>query len=154
GVSDIRGLGAWLNDDLACRTVADRVAMMRKHLESKVGSWAVEHDRVRLIEDTAGAGKADRATVFADGFNRLEDGLGAGLLARRGAGWFTCIPSLWKLEDTKGTGKADIRQELQTGYGVRVGFIGHDLHGPVMGPDGRIYFSIGDRALHVETPSG
>src|SRR5262249_1030613 len=116
--------------------------------------WAIEHDRVRLLEDTTGDGMADKSTVFADGFNHLEDGIGAGLLARRGTVWFTCIPSLCQLQDTQATGQAHVRNRLQTGYGVRIGHYGHDLHGLCMGPDGKLYFSIGDRGLHVETAKG
>src|SRR4029077_6052286 len=101
----------------------------KKYLKDKVGEYAVEHDRVRLIEDTDGDGKADRATVFADGFNRAEDGIGAGLLARKGDVFFTCIPALWLLRDPRGEGKADVRKSLSHGYGVHVSFIGHDLHG-------------------------
>src|SRR5262245_25172891 len=97
GVNDIRDHMTWLNDDLACRTVADRVAMTRKHLGKMADTWAVHHERIRLVEDTKGAGKADKATVFADGFNQLESGIAAGLLARGDSVWYTCIPDLWRL---------------------------------------------------------
>jgi quinoprotein glucose dehydrogenase len=151
GVTDIRGHMNWLDDDLACRTVADRVAMYRKFEGKKFDSYEVHHDRVRLLEDTTGTGKADKATTFADGFHHADEGIGAGLLAWRGKVWYTCIPALWQLQDTKGTGTADVRKPLQTGYGVHNGFIGHDLHGLRMGPDGKLYFSIGDRGLNVQT---
>jgi quinoprotein glucose dehydrogenase len=154
GVTDIRGHMDWLDDDLACRTVADRAAMMTRRLGAKATDSAREHDRIRLLEDTKGTGRADRSTVFADGFNHIEDGIGAGLLARGGDVYFTCIPDLWRLRDTRGTGKADERTRLHTGFGLHVGFLGHDLHGLRMGPDGKMYFSIGDRGFHVPLPGG
>lgn len=154
GVDDIRGYMSWLDDDLACRTVADRVAMTRKHLGKRADSWAVHSERVRLVEDRKRQGKADSSTVFADGFNRLESGIAAGVLARGDDVWFTCIPDLWRLRDTRGTGKADVRERLHTGYGIHMGFYGHDLHGLILGPDGRLYFSIGDRGLNVKTRDG
>src|SRR5262245_35818264 len=46
GVTDNRGHMYWLNDDLASRTVTDRLAMYRKHLRGKFDTYAVEHDRV------------------------------------------------------------------------------------------------------------
>src|SRR5262249_38244076 len=110
-----------------------------------------ETDRVRRLEASSGNGKPDRSTVFADGFDRAEDGLGSGVLARRGNVYYTCIPDLWLLKDTQGTGKADVKKSLHTGYGVPVAFSGHDPHGLKMGPDGRLYFTIGDRGLHVES---
>ena len=149
GVTDTRGHMNWLDDDLACRSVEDRVAKYRKYLGEQFESYGVEHDRLRLVEDTNGDGKADKATVFADGFNRIPDGIAAGVLARNGDVYFTCIPDLWLLRDTNGDGKADVRKSLQYGYGVHTGFIGHDLHGLRFGPDGKLYFSIGDRGLNV-----
>jgi quinoprotein glucose dehydrogenase len=149
GVTDTRGHMNWLDDDMACRTVADRVAMYRKYLGAEFAKFGLEHDRVRLIEDRDGDGKADHSTVFADGFHDPAVGLGAGLLARKGDVFYTNVPDLWKLRDDDRDGRADVRTALHTGYGVHVGFIGHDLHGLRMGPDGRLYFSIGDRGLNV-----
>jgi quinoprotein glucose dehydrogenase len=154
GVTDNRNHMSWLNDDLASRTVADRIAMYRKYLKEKFSTYEIAHDRVRRLEDTNGAGVADHATVFADGFHQAADGIGAGVLARQGNVYYTCIPNLWLLKDTNGTGKATSRRALSTGYGVHVSFYGHDLHGLRMGPDGRLYFSIGDRGLNVRTEDG
>jgi quinoprotein glucose dehydrogenase len=154
GVTDNRNHMNWLDDDLASRTIADRLAMYRKYLKGGLASCEVEHDRVRLLEDTKGNGVANKSTVFADGFNHAEDGIGAGLLARHGSVWYTCIPDLWLLRDSRGAGKADVRKSLSTGYGIHVAFLGHDLHGIRIGPDGRLYFSLGDRGLNVTTQEG
>src|SRR5713226_6362182 len=77
GVTDIRGHMDWLDNDLACRTVEDRTAMLRQKVKDNAASYAKEHDRIRLIEDTTGKGVADKATVFADGFSNIPDGIGA-----------------------------------------------------------------------------
>jgi quinoprotein glucose dehydrogenase len=154
GVTDNRDHMEWLDDDLASRTVADRVAMYRKHLKEGFSAYEIAHDRVRRIEDTDGDGVADRAKVFANGFHHAEDGIGSGILAWKGNVYYTCIPNLWLLKDTKGSGSADFRKALSTGYGVHVSFYGHDLHGLRMGPDGRLYFSVGDRGLNVRTSDG
>jgi quinoprotein glucose dehydrogenase len=155
GVTDNRGHMNWLDEELACRTVEDRVAMFKKDSKEKfTQTYEKEKDRIRFLQDTKGLGKADRSTIFADDFGKAEDGLGAGLLARDGEVFFTCVPSLWKLKDTKKTGTADVKESLSRGYGVHVAFIGHDLHGLRMGPDGRLYFSMGDRGFNVTSKEG
>lgn len=154
GVEDNRSHMDWLHDDLAAQTVDDRLKYLQKHLGDKIGDYAKEHDRIRLLTDTNGDGKADKSVVFADGFNDILDGTGAGILAHRGDVYYTCIPKLYKLRDHNGDGKTDTREVLANGFGVRFAFRGHDMHGLVMGPDGRIYFSIGDRGFHVITKEG
>ncbi|MFG0334714.1 MAG: PVC-type heme-binding CxxCH protein, partial [Maioricimonas sp. JB049] len=154
GVEDNRGHMDWLERDLALTTVEERRKMFEDFLGEKVASYSEEHDRIRLLIDEDGDGKADKATVFADGFNDVVEGTGAGVLAWRGDVYYTCIPRLWKLQDTNGDGIADAREALHDGYGVRVAFRGHDMHGLVLGPDGRLYFSIGDRGYNVMTQEG
>ncbi len=151
GTPDTRNFMKWLDDDLACRTVADRVAMYRKH---GYGGFEKHDDIVRKVWDSTGSGKADKSSVFSKGYNQPADGLGAGLLARKGQVYFTNIPDLYVLKDTKGEHVADEKKSLFTGFGLSVQFVGHDLHGLRMGPDGKLYFSIGDRGFNVKTREG
>jgi quinoprotein glucose dehydrogenase len=155
GVSDNRGhTSEWVDADLASQSVEDRQAYHRRLLGDKAREWEMQDDRVRLLVDTNRDGVADTATVFADGFNGLIEGTAAGILARRGEVFLTCIPSLYRLRDIDGDGRAAAtpaeRAVLSTGYGARVAFRGHDMHGLVLGPDGRLYFTIGDRGYRVE----
>src|SRR6266571_6802346 len=81
GVDDIRGIMDWLAEELASRSVDDRLAEMKRHLGSRFKTYTDKSERIRLLEDRAGVGKADRTTIFADGFNAPLDGIGAGVLA-------------------------------------------------------------------------
>ena len=154
-VVDNRGREYWLLDDLAAQTVEDRLAYYKKHLgEEGLKPFSEHHDRIRLLTDTDGDGKVDKSTVFADGFNAPEAGTGSSTLKVGEDLLYTNIPHLWRLRDTNGDGVADERETLLSGFGVRVAFRGHDMHGLVMGPDGRIYFSIGDRGFNVVSKEG
>jgi quinoprotein glucose dehydrogenase len=150
GVPDTRGK-PWLDDDLACRTVADRVALYKKY---KYNTHPENSEIVRMVWDSTGGGKADKSSVFADGFNRPEDGIAAGVVARKGTVFFACIPEIYALKDTKGENKADEKKSLAAGFGIHIQYIGHDLHGLRIGPDGKLYMSIGDRGFNVTTKEG
>jgi len=151
GVEDNRNHMHWLMDDLRSESVEQRLAMFRKHLGPRISEYTERGERIRLLQDTTGDGRFDLSTVFADGFNDALDGIGAGVLEHNGKVYYTCIPKLWMLHDNDSDGVADQYEELHHGYGVRVAFRGHDLHGLTMGPDGRLYFSIGDRGYNVIT---
>ncbi len=140
-----------LDAELANRTLADRAAMLRRYFVGDLDRFRKDSERIKLITDTNGDGKADDSRVYAEGFNDLLDGVAAGVLSRQGQVWLTSIPSLWWLRDRDGDGAADERKQLSRGYGLRYAFIGHDLHGLRIGPDGKLYFSIGDRGAHLET---
>jgi quinoprotein glucose dehydrogenase len=66
-------------------------------------------DQVRVLEDRDGDGRAEISRVFAGGFNGPLDGLAAGIIARDGDVYLTCIPNLWRLRDTNQDGEADER---------------------------------------------
>ena len=143
----------WLDDDLAARTVADRVALYRRKLGSAADKLSADSERIRVLQDLGGKGRADFAATVAGGFNDLADGLGSSVLARGKDVWYTCAPNLWHIAvgpDGKETG----RTVLATGFGVHMGSGAHDLHGLCMGPDGKIYFTMGDRGFHAVTREG
>jgi quinoprotein glucose dehydrogenase len=154
GVPDNRSHRYWLEDDLRLQTVEERGQMYLKHHPEYATEWTDQHDRIRRLVDSDGDGHADQSTVFADGFNDLLDGTGAGVLVRGQDVWYTCIPKLWKLTDSNDDGVADHREVVHQGFGVRVAFRGHDMHGLTIGPDGMLYFSIGDRGYNVVNQEG
>jgi quinoprotein glucose dehydrogenase len=60
------------------------------------------------------------------------------------------MPNLWLLPARAPAQ----RKSLSYGYGVHFNYAGHDLHGLRIGPDGKLYFSSGDRGFHVQTREG
>ncbi|MEM7393706.1 MAG: PVC-type heme-binding CxxCH protein, partial [Verrucomicrobiota bacterium] len=104
-------------------------------------------DRILILEDTDGDGKADKQTVFAEGLN-LPDGL---VLTPEGA-IVSLQPRLVHLKDTDGDDRADEEIELFRGFDCT-----DTHHGGMLsrGPDGLIY--VNDGVFHrsqVETPWG
>ncbi len=147
---DIHMRKEWLDDDLACRRHEDLVAYHEKRMGASAKEWKIESERIRILTDKGGKGRATDAVTFSEGYRGLGEGIGAGVLVRNGDVWYTCIPNLWQLKDTDGDGKADVRKALHTGFGVHLGASGHDMHGLRFGPDGKLYWSHGDRGFHVE----
>lgn len=167
-VFDIRGHKEWLDADFSFRTVSERAEFLKREVmpdkkaniqrltkggrgdfrdfnQDGVFDWRdleVQSERIRLLEDTNGDGRADRATIFADGFTNIIAGVAAGVLAHGDDVYFACIPDLWKLSRTNA---AAPRKPLLSGFGVHIAFGGHDMHGLIMGPDGKLYWSIADR---------
>ncbi|MFO0902107.1 MAG: PVC-type heme-binding CxxCH protein [Pirellulales bacterium] len=157
GTEENRTRAFLLDDDLEVRTLDDRRAMYAKHLAQFSGGWewfTRYTDQLRLLEDADRDGLADRSTVFSNRFHDALDGMLAGVLVKDGDVYATCIPKLWRLRDRDGDGKADEHETLLEGFGVNAAFLGHDLHGLTWGPDGFLYFSVGDRGFHVKTKEG
>jgi quinoprotein glucose dehydrogenase len=153
-VLDIRHYMFMLEDDMACRTTDDRIAMSKRHFPNDWKELEKQTEIIRVIEDTKGAGRADSSRIYADGFNTMLDGIASGVLAHDGQVFFTNIPNLWRMTGLAADGRAEKKESLSFGYGVRFSFTGHDMHGLALGPDGRLYFSFGDRGAHVVTEEG
>ncbi len=155
GVPDLRGANELIRDDFKATKLEDRTKLYEKYASSFPEGWFSRvADRLIRLEDKDGNGAADHRTLFSDRFKEPLDGIGFSILADDGNVYFTCIPSVWKLTDTDDDGVADKDEAISTGYGVRVSFIGHDLHGITRGPDGRLYFSVGDRSYNITDGEG
>ena len=108
----------------------------------------VADDKIIVLEDTTGDGRADKTTVFADGLfipTGIEPGDGGAYVAQS--------TQLLHLADTNGDGRADKKRIVLSGFGTEDTH--HTLHTLRWGHDGRLYFnqSIYIRS-HVETPHG
>lgn len=109
-----------------------------------------EGDRILILEDTKGTGNADKVTTFYQapdllaplGIAVAKDPVGPGYKV------YVChSPDILLFEDKDGDGKADgPPKKLLTGFGG----IDHDhgVHGILIGPDGKLYFSVGDQGVH------
>lgn len=169
---DIRAHSAWQIPSITWETVEDRRAFLRQELapeRSDQNRWLADlnqdgsrdwrdltvlTERVFKIEDTTGDGLADRSQVLYEGFNTEVSDIAAGVLAHGEDVYVTVAPDLWRLRDTTGDGWADEKESIVHGFGVHVGFSGHGLSGPREGPDGRIYWAIGDYGGNIEGPDG
>ncbi len=90
-------------------------------------------DRIKVLEDTDGDGKADKFTVFADGLN-----IPSGIAVGHGGVWVANSPDILFYPDTDGDGVADSEPQV-----VVTGFGRDDTHelpnSFTWGPDGWLY---------------
>src|SRR5580765_1485429 len=97
---------------------------------------AKPRDRIKILEDTDNDGRADKVTLFADGFN-----LGTGLLLGNGGVYVGQAPQFLFLQDTNHDDVADTRTVLLDGFGLDDR---HELlNGFTWGPDGWLYMTHG-----------
>ncbi|MEM6348242.1 MAG: PVC-type heme-binding CxxCH protein [Bacteroidota bacterium] len=114
----------------------------------------VESEIVRKVWDSDGDGLADASTVFADGFNDMLSGVAAGVMHENGDVYLTVAPDVYRLRDTDGDNHADQRSVISHGFGIHIAYAGHDMSGLTIGPDGKVYWSVGDIGIDVEDQNG
>ncbi len=105
-------------------------------------------DKILILEDTDGDGKADKQTVFADGLHLptgIELGFGGCFVAQQ--------PNLLFLQDTDGDDVADRREIVLHGFDSADSH--HSISAFTWGPGGDLYFQEGTfHHTQVETPYG
>ncbi len=105
-------------------------------------------DKLFILEDTDGDGKADRSTVFADGLD-----MPTGFALGHGGAWIAEGPDLVHLRDTDGDDRADHREVVLTGFGT--GDTHQNISNLKFDAGGFLYFTQGLHAFsQVETPWG
>jgi len=106
------------------------------------------HDRLVILEDTDGDGRADTSKIFADDLHvplSFEFGDGGVYVSEQ--------PHLTFLADTDGDDRADVHEVLLSGFGTEDSH--HSLHDFIWTPDGALLFR--ESIFHhtqVETPYG
>jgi quinoprotein glucose dehydrogenase len=169
---DIRGHPDWEIESNRLQTVEDRRAFLRRELSpanSKRNEWladvngdgsrdwrdlAVEKEQVFRLEDSNNDGVADVRRLAVEDFNEEITDIAGGVLADGDDLYVAVAPDLWRMRDRNGDGIADEKQSISHGYGVHVGFSGHNLSGVEMGPDGRIYWQMGDIGFNGKDKTG
>ncbi|WP_138480678.1 PVC-type heme-binding CxxCH protein [Dyadobacter bucti] len=106
------------------------------------------NDKIFVLEDTDGDGKADKSTVFAEGLIQPT-----GILPGDGGVYVANSTEILHFSDTDGDGKADKKRRVLNGFGT--GDTHHLIHTFRWGPEGRMYFNQSIYIYsHVETPFG
>ncbi len=106
------------------------------------------NDKILVLEDRDGDGKADKTTVFADGL-LIPTGVAPG----DGGAYVANSTEVLHFKDTDGDGKADQKRIVLSGFGTEDTH--HILHTFRWGPGGHLYFNQSIYIhSHIETPFG
>lgn len=169
---DIRGHRDWEIRSISLQTVEDRRKFLHEELSpqnSARNTWlkdvnadsshdwrdlTVEKENVFRLEDINGDGVADRSQLVVDDFHDEVTDVAGGVLAEGDDLYVAVAPDMWRMKDKNGDGIADEKTSISHGYGIHIGFSGHGMSGVEMGPDGKIYWQIGDIGFNGQGPDG
>lgn len=170
---DIRANRGWIADDVGLQSVEEKRQFYHRELAIGDDKENAQHvtdmngdghydyrdlqvlsELIHAIDDVDGDGVADSIRLFAEDFKTEVTGIAAGVMHHDGEVYATIAPDVWKLRDTNGDGVADERENLATGFGLHIAYAGHDMHGLTVGPDGKIYWTVGDKGISVTSREG
>lgn len=106
----------------------------------------VKGDRVMILEDRDGDGRADTAIVFVQDRDLIAP-VGLAVIGNKVV--VSCSPNIIVYTDEDGDDKPDKKEIFLTDFGG----LDHDhaLHAAYAGPDGNWYFNVGNAGPHVVT---
>jgi putative heme-binding domain-containing protein len=171
---DIRGHQDWMTTAHTMKTVADLrrfYSDVMSPANSAKNGWIPDangdgskdirdlaefKERVYRVTDTDGDGIADKSQIVYEGFNDdpTWDTIGGVLLDDNKDLVVVVPPGVYRLHDAKGDGRFSQRSTIAEGMNIHPAFGGHGVSGVLMGPDGRLYWEVGDIGLHVTDRSG
>lgn len=169
---DIRGHQDWEIGSIQLKTVEEKRAFLHKVLAPELSDknqwlkdlngdgshdWrdmTVEKENVYRLEDQDGDGLADLSQLVLEDFNTEVTDVAGAILAHQGDLFVGVAPDMWRVRDTNGDGLADEKTSISHGFGIHVGFGGHGMSGAEVGPEGKIYWQIGDIGFSGKGPDG
>ena len=106
------------------------------------------NDKLLILEDTKGDGRADKISTYIDGLN-----MPTGFALGHGGAYIGNGRDLIHVRDTNGDGKADKQEVLFTGFGT--GDTHQNINSFTWSPGGELFFSQGLHCFsRVQTPWG
>ena len=169
---DIRGHRDWMTASISLQSVEDRRAFLRETFapeKSEENSWfpdlnkdgshdwkdlMVEKEQVFRLEDISGDGVADVSQLVLEDFHTEITDVAGAIMVRENDAFLGVGPDMWRLKDNNGDGWMDEKTSISHGYIVHIGFGAHGMSGLTMGPDGKVYWSVGDVGLNVTDQTG
>ncbi len=164
---DIRGHQDWMTASIALQSVEQRREFLHATFapeKSAENEWladlngdgshdwkdlAVEKEEVWMLEDSNNNGIADRSTRILEDFNEEITDVAGALLVRDNDVFVGVGPDMWRLTDTNNDLVLDEKTSISHGFDVHIGFGGHGMSGAIEGPDGKIYWGIGDIGANI-----
>lgn len=169
---DIRAHRDWMTASISFQTVEDRRNFIKttfarqneqgerflKDLnEDDTLDWrdlTVQKEKIWMLSDDDEDGIAEKAQLYVDDFNEEISDLSNGLTYHDGEIFMAVAPDLWRLKDLDGDHIADTKESISHGWGVHIGFGAHGMSGVTVGPQGRIWWGIGDIGMNVVDKDG
>ncbi len=169
---DIRGHRDWMTPSISFQSVEDRRAFLRETFateKSEENNWlkdlnndsihdwhdlTVEKDEVWMLQDTDNDGLADSSTRILNDFNDEINDVAGALLVRDNDVFVGIGPDMYRLQDSNNDLVLDEKTSIGHGFAVHIGFGGHGMSGAIEGPDGKIYWGIGDIGMNLTDQDG